>query len=123
MIMLDIIFYSANNQDPNYIELSENIYEWLARSKFSKIGKSLETKIKIDGEEESLPLVPLDQENRRQLRLFFLEAIANESDVILTQLEAYDSKATYQQAIYRLRKLQELRKCVENENYQYLQRV
>ncbi len=121
--MLDIIFYSANNQEPEYVELSENIYEWLAQSTFSKIGQSLETKIKIDGEEEKLPLVPLDQENRRQLRLFFLEAIADESNVVLTQLETCAAKAAYQQATYRLRKLQELRKCVENQNYQYLQRV
>ncbi len=121
--MLDIIFYSANNQQPEYVEVSEDIYEWLAKSKFSKIGKSLEREILIDGEEEKLPLVELDKENRSQIRLFFLEAVAEESDAVLAQVEDCLSKEEYQKATYRLRKLQELRKCIENEKYQYLQRV
>lgn len=121
--MLDIIFYSPNNQQPEYVEVSEDLYEWLAKSKFSKIGKSVEKKIQIDGAEEELPLVELDKENRTQLRLFFLEAVAEESDTALAQIEDCNSKQEYQKATYRLRKLQELRKCVENEKYQYLQRV
>jgi hypothetical protein len=121
--MLDIIFYSPNNQQPEYVEVSEDLYEWLAKSKFSKIGKYVEKKIQIDGEEEELPLVELDKENRNQLRLFFLEAVAEESDTVLAQLEDYPSKEEYQNATYRLRKLQALRKCIENEKYQYLQRV
>lgn len=121
--MLDIIFYSSNSPQPEYIEVSEDIYEWLARSKFSKIGKSVKRKLLIDEEEEELPLVPLDKENRSQLRLFFLEAVAEESDTVLTELEDCASKEEYQNATYRLRKLQELRKCIENEKYQYLQRV
>lgn len=121
--MLDIIFYSPNNQQPEYIEISEDLYEWLAKSKFSKIGKSVEKNIQIDGEQEKLPLVELDKENRSQLRLFFLEAVAEESDAVLTHLEDCPSKEEYQKATYRLRKLQALRKCIENEKYQYLQRV
>jgi hypothetical protein len=121
--MLDIIFYSPNNQQPEYVEVSEDLYEWLAKSKFSKIGKSVEIKIQIDGEDEELPLVELDKDNRSHLRLFFLEAVAEESDAVLTQLEDCPSKEDYQNTTYRLRKLQELRKCIENENYQYLQRV
>jgi hypothetical protein len=121
--MLDINFYSANNQQPEYVEVSEDIYEWLAKSKFSKIGESVERKIQIDGEEEKLPLVELNKDNRSQIRLFFLEAVAEESDAVLAQVEDCLSKEEYQKATYRLRKLQELRKCIENEKYQYLQRV
>jgi hypothetical protein len=36
--MLDIIFYSPNNQQAEYVEVSEDLYEWLAKSKFSHIG-------------------------------------------------------------------------------------
>ncbi|HBL14272.1 MAG TPA: hypothetical protein DD379_23370 [Cyanobacteria bacterium UBA11162] len=121
--MLDVIFYSTIHQQPEYVEVSEEFYEWLAKSQFSKIGKSVEIKILIDGEEEELPLVELNPENRHQLRLFFLEAVAEESDAVLTQIEDCLAKEEYQKATYSLRKLQQLRKCIENENYQYFQRV
>jgi hypothetical protein len=121
--MLDIIFYSHDRQSIKYIELSEDVYEWLAKSEFSKIGDSLERTFFIDGEEENIPVVELDRKNRQQLRLFFLEAVAEESDLVLTQLGNTLSKESYQQVTYRLKKLQELRKCVENENNFYLHRV
>jgi hypothetical protein len=46
---------------PKYIEVSEDLYEWLARSGFSKIGRSIEQQIEIDGEIEQLPVVQLDK--------------------------------------------------------------
>ncbi|WP_204103186.1 MULTISPECIES: hypothetical protein [Spirulina sp. CCY15215] len=121
--MLDMIFYTNNARPSKYVELSEEIYEWLAKSQFSKIGCSIEKSFLIDGEEECLPVVELDRENRQQLRLFFLEAVAEESEAVLSQLQSASSKETYQQITYRLQKLQELRKCIENENYLYLQRI
>ncbi|MBD1908153.1 hypothetical protein NDI37_15020 [Funiculus sociatus GB2-A5] len=121
--MLDISFYPTNGEPAYSVEVAENFYGWLAKSDFSKIGKSVPRKIKIEGEEEKLPLVQLGKDNRRKLRTFLGEEIIRESDAILTQLGDSPSKKEYQDATYRLRKLQELRKCVENENYQYLQRV
>ncbi|MCL1468240.1 hypothetical protein [Argonema galeatum] len=121
--MLDMIFYPANEQPPHYVELSEDISKWLAKSEFFKIGKSVTIKMVIDKEEEKLPLVKLSKDNRKKLRAFLLEAISQESDNILSQLGDSPSKQEYQDATYLLRKLQELRKCVENENYKYLQRV
>lgn len=121
--MLDISFYTKNDQPPYTVEVAEDIYEWLLKSDFSKLGKSVLRKIKVEGEEEKLPLVQLSKDNRKKLRAFFLEAITQESDAVLTKLGDSPSKKEYQDATYRLRKLQELRKCVENENYQYLQRV
>lgn len=120
--MLDIIFYPSSNSEIQYIEVSEDLYEWLARSSFSKIGISIDRPIEIDGAEETIPVVELNSENRSQLRLFFLEAVAEESDQLLTQLRENLSKGEYQAVTYRLRKLQELRKGVENLAYQYLQR-
>ncbi|MEM9542408.1 MAG: hypothetical protein AAGA60_23310 [Cyanobacteria bacterium P01_E01_bin.42] len=120
--MLDVIFYSRDRQSSQYVELSEDVYEWLARSQFSKIGESSNRVFLVDGEEECVPVVELDRENRQHLRLFFLEAVAEESDKVLTQLDRVLSKDTYRQFTYRLEKLQELRKCVENEHYLYFQR-
>jgi hypothetical protein len=120
--MLDYIFYPSNNQTPYSVEVSEDIYEWLAKSEFSKIGQSVPRKMLIDGEEEKLPLVKLGKDNRRKLRAFFLEAITEESDAVVHQLGDSPSKKEVQAVTYRLKKLQELRKCVENPNYHYLQR-
>ncbi|MEG3845448.1 hypothetical protein QT971_00040 [Microcoleus sp. herbarium19] len=53
----------------------------------------------------------------------FSEAIISESDAVLTKLGDSPSKEEYQAGTYRLRKMLELLKCVENENYQYLQRI
>lgn len=121
--MLDIIFYPGNGQPPHYVELSEDFYQWLAKSDFSKIGESVQKKIIIDDEEEEVPLVNLELENRRRFRSFFIEEIVGESDRMLTKLGESHSKNEYQAATYKLRKLQELRKCLENPQYRYLQRV
>lgn len=121
--MLDISFYTANEQPPSTVEVAKDFLLWLSESDFYKIGKSVLIKIQIEGEEEKLPLVQLGKDTRKKLRAFLLEAISQESDAMLTQLGDSPSKKEYQSATYRLRKLQELRKCVENEKYQYLQRV
>ena len=120
--MLDIIFYPPHGQPPRYIELSEDFYEWLAKSEFSKIGESVLKEMMLE-EEEEVPIVELELENRQRFRNFLIEEIVGESDRLLTQLDDYLAKDDYQTATYKLRKLQELRKCIENKNYQYLQRV
>jgi hypothetical protein len=121
--MLDIIFYSSNELSPYYVELSEDIFEWLAKSEFAKIGKSVTRKMLIDGEEEKLPLVKLSKYNRKKLKDFFCDAITRESDAVLKQLGESPSKQEYQDATYRLRKFLELLNFIEDENYAYLQRV
>ena len=121
--MLDLIFYSAQGEAPHYIELSEDFYEWLAKSEFSQIGESVSKTITIDDEKEELPLVELEPDNRLKFRNFLIEEIVGESDRMLARLGDYPSKNEYQAASYKLRKLQELRKCLENQNYLYLQRV
>lgn len=120
--MLDIIFYPTQIAQTKYVEVSEDLYEWLARSQFSKIGHSIPHKIEIDGEEETVTVVELNSDNRSQFRLFFLEAVAEESDLLLTKLRENMDKEEYQKATYRLSKLQELRKGIENIVYQYMQR-
>lgn len=122
--MLDLIFYAFKTElPPHYIEMSEDVYEWLAKSEFSQIGKSVPKNILIDEEEEKLPVVELDRDIRQKFRNFFRDAIICESDTLLTKLGDSPLKEEYQAATYRLRKLLDLLKCVENEDYQYLQRV
>ncbi|MEH2359236.1 hypothetical protein [Nostoc sp.] len=121
--MLDITFYTTNDQPPRSVEVAEDIYEWLAKSDFSKIGKSVPTKILVEGEKEKIPLVKLSKVNRKKLRSFLGDEIIRESDAVLTELGDSPSKKEYQDGTNRLRKLQELLKCVENEHYLYLQRV
>ncbi|MEG3917599.1 hypothetical protein QUA07_00460 [Microcoleus sp. T3_A4] len=122
--MFDISFYSANGEPSDSVRITAATYEWLAKSAFSKIGgESIETKIYLDEENVILPLVELNQDIRQQFKKIFSEAIISESDAVLTKLGDYPSKEEYQSGTYRLRKMLELLKCVENENYQYLQRI
>lgn len=122
--MLDLIFYAFKTElPPHYIEMSSDVYEWLAKSEFTKIGKSVPRNILIDEEEEKLPVVELEPDIRQKFRNFFRDAIICESDIVLTKLGDSPLKEEYQAATYRLRKLLDLLKCVENEDYQYLQRV
>lgn len=122
--MLDISFYTANGSESKTVDVGETLYEWLAKSDFSKIGgESIDTKIYLDEENVILPLVELNQEIRQQFKKIFSEAIISESDVVLTKLGDSPSKEEYQSGTYRLKKMLELLKCVENENYKYLQRI
>jgi hypothetical protein len=121
--MLDIIFYPENDLPPAYVDLSDTFYEWLARSDFSRIGQSQSTPIELEGESLELPLISLEQSTRKQLAEFLRNQIVDETDRVLDQLGESISKQNYQDVTYGLRKLQELRKCVENQTYSYLQRV
>ncbi len=122
--MFDISFYSANGESSDSVRITATTYEWLAKSDFSKIGgESIDTKIYLDEENVVLPLVELNQEIRQQLKKMFSQEIISESDAVLTKLGDSPSKEEYQTGTYRLRKMLELLKCVENENYQYLQRI
>jgi hypothetical protein len=120
--MLDITFYSQDKEEAKIIEVSEDFYEWLARSEFSRIGKSEVQEMKIDGELIEVPVVQLEGMNRRKLSDFFRDAIVEESDEMLNQLNRSQSKEEYRDVTHKLSLLQKLRKQIENEQYKYLQR-
>ncbi|MGB3241211.1 MAG: hypothetical protein WBB29_23195 [Geitlerinemataceae cyanobacterium] len=124
--MLEITFYPLPDREPCSVEVSPNFLRWLAESDFMEIGAEHPIEIEIDGERSILNLVNLGQgnsSNRKRFRDFFLEAISQESDLVLSQLTVDRSKDEDRAITYKLRKLQQLRKCIENEHYQYLQRV
>ncbi|MDY6786107.1 MAG: hypothetical protein SW833_26775 [Cyanobacteriota bacterium] len=120
--MLDITFYSQDKEETEIVEVSEDFYEWLARSEFAKIGKSEVQKMKVDGEPIEVPVVSLEGLNRQQLSDFFRDAIVEESDEMLNQFLRSQSKEEYRDATHKLSLLQRLRKPIENEQYKYLQR-
>ena len=120
--MLDIAFYSQDREEAEAIEVSNDFYEWLARSEFARIGKSELKEMKVDGETVKVPAIELAGINRRQLSDFFRNAIVEESDAMLEQLSSSISKEEYQEVTHRLFLLQQLRKQIENEQYKYLQR-
>jgi hypothetical protein len=121
--MLDFVFYPQVGQNPIYVEVSESLYEWLARSEFAKVGQSHLQSLRLDGEELELPVVDLANETRHGLAHFLRDQIIEESDRVLAVLDQLSSKSEVQAMTYRLRKFQELRKCVENPVYRYLQRA
>jgi hypothetical protein len=122
-MMLDLIFYPQMGQAPAYVEVSESLYEWLARSEFARVGESQVRSLSLDGEDLDLAVVDLGQETRQGLASFLRDQIIEESDRVLGELDEVRSKAEVQEMTYRLRKFQELRKCVENPLYGYLQRA
>jgi hypothetical protein len=99
--MLDISFYSTNGSESETVDVAENLYEWLAKSDFSKIGgESIDIQVNLDEENVILPLVELNQEIRQQFKKFFSEAIISESDAVLTKLGDSPSKEEYQAGTY-----------------------
>lgn len=83
--MLDLTFYSQDKEEAEIVEVSEDFYEWLARSEFSRIGQSEVREMKVDGEPIEVPVVSLERMNRRKLSDFFRDAIVEESDEMLNQ--------------------------------------
>ena len=94
--MLDLIFYPAQSQEPQYVEVSETFYEWLARSEFSKIGRSEPTQLDLEGETIEAPVVRLGQEIRSRLSQFFRDQIVTETEHVLAELDSTFSKELYQ---------------------------
>ncbi|WP_448596305.1 hypothetical protein [Thermoleptolyngbya sp.] len=121
--MLDISFYSQAHEITETIEVSQDFYQWLARSEFSKIGESQARSMQEDGEEVTVFVVDLEGETRRKLSNFFRDEIVRESDDLVRVLGDLSSKHQYSEAFARLKFLQALRKCVENERFKYLSRV
>lgn len=120
--MLDIIFFSQHKEEVESVEVSDDFYQWLARSEFSRIGKSEEQEMSVDGEPVTLSVIHLEGSYRRKLSDFLRDAIVQESDIVLESFSNTSSKTEYQQMLYRLALLQKLRKTVEDEQYKYLQR-
>jgi hypothetical protein len=121
--MLDITFYLHNKEEAKVIEIPDNFYYWLAKSEFSKIGQPHVQEITVDEETAKVSAIPIEGMNRRKFSDFFRNAIVQESDELLASLANSSSKQDYQDATYKLRILQNLRKCIENEEYKYFQRL
>ncbi|MFB2976365.1 hypothetical protein [Microseira sp. BLCC-F43] len=111
--MLDITFYWEDKEEAEAIAVSEEFYQWLARSEFSRIGKSEIKEMKVDGEPVEVPVIQLEGMNRRKLSDFWRDAIVQETDEMLDKLGSSPSKEAYQAATYRLLILQRLRKQIE----------
>lgn len=121
--MLDISFYSKDGQDVEAIEVTEDVYKRLAESGFSKISKSVKRNFNIDNDKVQIEVVRLSKGNRQKLKTLFLEEIAEESDRILSALGLSPSKLEIQDMTFRLSRLQELRKCVSDDRYEFIERV
>ncbi len=119
---LDISFYSTAGES-EHIDLSPEFYEWLAKSQFTQIECCQPIQLSIDGEAVELDAIELPGKNRMKFSEFLREAIVEESDRVLDFLGNDPSKEEYIEGTYKLKKLQEIRKILENEKYQYLDYV
>lgn len=124
--MLDVSFYSMSGKPPMTIDVSENLYEWLIHTDFAEIGVARPHTIRLDNEEVELNVVELDKgciPNRQRFREFFVEVIVQETDDMLKNLGDAPSQEEYQEATYKLKILQQFRRCLEDHSYQLLQRA
>jgi hypothetical protein len=120
--MLSISFYSGDGKAIHSIRVIDDFYEWLAKSEFSRLGRSQLMPLEVEGERAELPLVPLAGETRSQLIEFFSECIFQETRQMLGDLDKSVSQPELAVKTYRLKKLLELLDCLKNGIYQYLQR-
>jgi hypothetical protein len=106
--------------------MTENFYQWLIQSDFAEIGVARPHQIPLDGETVELEVVDLEKgnvSNRQRFREFLLEVIAQEASAMLQQLGESPSPEKYQHCTYKLKRLQQLRRGIEDKSYQFLQRA
>ena len=124
--MLDISLYSKTGKPPITIDVSENFYTWLFHSDFAEIGVTRPQKIRLDDEEIVVDVVDLTKgeiSNRKRLRDFLIEAMALEVQEMFVRLGENPTKKEYREGTYKLRKLQQIKRSIEDEAYQYLQKA
>lgn len=124
--MVDISLYSKTGKPPITIDVSEKFYAWLSQSDFKEIGVTRPQKITLDGDEIEIDVIDLNKckiSNRKRLREFLVEVIAQEVNEMFLRLGDTPSKKEYQEATYTLRKLQQLKMSIEDEAYQFLQKA
>jgi hypothetical protein len=115
--VLDITFYTQDREAADYLDVSEDFYEWLAKSPFSRITPAEVQEMTVDGEPIHVPIILLEGISRHRFSDFLRDAIVQESDEVLQHTHADFTKDDYQTLTLRLRELQSLRKCIENEQY------
>lgn len=114
--MLDISFYNPEMEGTmETIELSSNCYKSLD---FWQITPSQSKNLKIDGElVKHDKVIPIQNTNRFKLSLLLRESIVKESQLVLERLKESFSKEEYVKQTYRLQKLHEILRCLENEQF------
>lgn len=120
--MLSFHFYSADGQVDHTIRVSEQFYDWLARSPFSQVGRSRLTALCLEGEWVDLPLVSLGNPTRSLFTTLFNELIVSETAELLRFLDEGAGALGWLECQERLKRLLELLSCVKNSEYAYLQR-
>lgn len=121
--MLDFVFYSADGEELGVVEVSEALYEELARSEFARIGVSAIREVVCDGERVSVAVVPLAGECRRWLSGVQRDAIIMESEKVLVAVGAMPSRDKFLEGAQWLRQLQGLRRWVEDEGCLFMGRL
>lgn len=117
--MLDLSFYTQNREPARHISLPEPLWRWLASSQFATIGQEQDILVTYDDESETLPLILLESDTRKQLIAFFQETIIQETRSILDRL---NHPTPPQEQVFHLQKLLEILDCLKENQHHYLQR-
>jgi hypothetical protein len=118
---MEISFYGKRGAI-DHVTVSDDLFLRLAKSEFSKIGKSKITSIYLDGEKAKLPLVALSKGTRTNLGRFLVCFIAEEVERLIDQCGTRPTGREVEPFLRDLESLIQISRAVGNEKAVFLHR-
>jgi hypothetical protein len=104
------------------VTVSDNLFLRLAKSEFSKIGRSKVTSISLDGEKVRLPLVALSKQLRTNLGRFLVCFITEEVERLISRCGTRPTGREVEPFLRDLESLIQISRAVTNEKASFLLR-
>jgi hypothetical protein len=118
---MEISFYGKRGAI-DHVTVSDDLFIRLAKSEFSKIGRSRPTPISLDGEKVKLPLVALSKGVRTSLGRFLVCLIAEEVERLIDRCGTRPTGREVEPFLRDLESLIQISRVVGNEKAFFLQR-
>lgn len=126
--MMDITFYKASfdKNTPSecaIVELSDDLFEKLAKSEFSQMGISKKRKINLDGELIEVKAVELTPMIRDSILVYLKNLLTNDLQNNLEKLGNSPSTNEFRDYTLDLKPILELIRLIETDTYTHLDRT
>ncbi len=119
---MEISFYEKGGVI-EHVTISDGLFLRLAKSEFSKVGKSKARTISLDGDMVKLPLVSVTKRIRTTLERFLVCFIAEEVERLIDRLGTRPTGRDIEPYLKDLQSLIQLSRAVANVKVSFLQRV
>lgn len=117
--MLEIMFFTKNSEITK-CNVSDEIYERLAKAGFGKIAKSEVKHMIIEEEEDDYDVISLEQHTRNNYRSFIEKERHLELKRIISKLDSYPTIQEFRENYSYIKSLTQLYDLFDNENNIYL---